>query len=196
MILQAQKGPFLCNNPMASHFERTYPWLAYVSTTFGRWYYKDKRDLSYVITPWLHTFNGHTLGWHTCRWLLEVTEPKDTFNASILRVCPYVDQKLSLSRECLLNLFHWKKKVAVKADCGLVRPTFGREVKFLEHNVSHTISQGPRKREEISARHITQGGFIFNCPTVCCVQHKILIKTPSTSVRRFLYLQFFLCGYT
>ena len=34
MILQGQKGPFLCNNPMASHVQRAHPWLAYVSMTF------------------------------------------------------------------------------------------------------------------------------------------------------------------
>ena len=89
-----------------------------------------------------------------------------------------------------------KKKVALKADCGLVRPPFWSEFKFFEQNVSHTISQGPRKREEISAPHITQGGFIFNCPLFVVFSTKSLIKAPSTSVRRFLYLQFFLCGYT
>ena len=136
MILRAQKGPFLCNNPMASHVQGTHPWLAYVSMTFGRWYYKDKRDLSYVITPWLHTSTGTPLTgirvddfW---KMILHSNGTKGYIQRewlSILKVCPHVDQKLSLSRDCLLNLFHWKK-VAVKADCSLIRPTFGREFKF------------------------------------------------------------------
>ena len=29
-----------------------------------------KRSLFHVITPWLHTLNGHPLDWHMCWWLL------------------------------------------------------------------------------------------------------------------------------